>query len=340
MAETMLQVRIHGVDDVRLDQVARPRCGEGDIVVAVQHCGICGSDLSYIAMGGLGPDRPMPLGHEFSARVIERGSAVDSVAVGDRVVVNPMAVEPAIGNFGPEGAFAPYLLVRDVARNPAAALPIPDVLDDRQAALVEPLAVAMHAVHRGEITAQDRAVVLGGGTIGLCIALVLQHCGVDDVVVVDRSPRRLEKAAELGATPHCVDDALPLGDFLVQQHGGVSHYGGELPASDVYFEATGVASVFEQMVALAKPQSRLVVVGVHKAPATLDLLTLLSKELSLRGAMAYPDEFPQVIDMLASGELQPERLISHDYPLARFAEALETARDVDAAIKVLVDCRA
>ena len=112
-----------------------------------------------------------------------------------------------------------------------------------------------------------------------------------------------------------------------------------VPATDVYIEATGVAAVFEQMVALARSNARLVVVGLHKAPASLDLVTLLSKELSIRGSLAYPEEFPQVIAMFETTELDPTVLITHEYPLADFHEALAMARDPRQAVKVIVDCQ-
>ncbi len=336
---SMPLVQIHGIDDVRLDTVAKPVCGENDVLVAVQNCGICGSDLGYIAMGGLlGPGKPMPLGHEMSARVLEVGTGVSGVSIDDRVVINPMEVDPPIGNMGSEGGFAPYLLVRDVASHPEALHAIPDSLDDEQAALVEPLSVGMHGVHRGEVTANDKVVVFGAGTIGLSIAMVLLHYQVKDVVIVDTSKPRLVKAAELGLHTHCVGEG-DLSAFLQQHHGIVSSYGMPIPATDVYLEATGVGAVFEQMVSLAKTQARLVVVGVHKAPAAIDLVSVLSKELSIRGAMAYPDEFPAVIDMLASTSFDPAHLITHRYPLSQFHDALAMARDTEQAVKVMIDCQ-
>ena len=336
---TMPLVQIHGVDDVRIDQVPLPVCGPDDVVVAVRQCGICGSDLSYVAMGGLTPPgQPMPIGHEMSAEVTECGANVSSVSVGDRVVVNPTAVEPQIGNSGPEGGFAPYLLVRDVASFPHAVHKIPDTMDDRTGALVEPMSVGMHGVHQGEVTASDKVVVFGAGTIGLCMTFVLRHYGVEDIVVVDTCEERLAKAAQLDA--HTFNPASgDLAQALREWHGDSTYFGMPVPATDVYLEATGVGAVFEQMVSLARANARLVVVGLHKAPVTLDLVTLLSKELSIRGSLAYPDEFPQVIDMFASTRLDPTLLITHEFPLADFHDALAMARDARQAVKVIVDCQ-
>lgn len=339
---SMPLVQIHGVDDVRIDTVEIPKCGPSDVIVAVQNCGICGSDLGYIAMGGKGPGNPMPIGHEMSAKVIEVGAKVSSVACGDRVVVNPMEVDPPIGNFGTEGGFAPYLLVRDVALHPKALILLPDDLDDERAALVEPLSVGMHAVHRGEVTAKDKVVVFGAGTIGLSIAMVLKYYGVKDIVMVDAAQARLDKAASLGLHTFLVGDGK-LSDVLIQHHGSELSYGMQIPASDVYLEATGVAAVFEQMVQLAKSKARLVVVGVHKAPASLDLVSVLSKELSIKGAMAYPEEFSAVLAMLADVnvdvDFDPAVLITHRFPLSEFHQALAMAGNTTQAVKVMVDCQ-
>ena len=117
--------------------------------------------------------------------------------------------------------------------------------------------------------------------------------------------------------------------MLQQYHGSVSSYGQSIAATDVYLEATGVASVFEQMISLAKMQARLVVVGVHKASANIDLVSVLSKELSIKGAMAYPDEFPEVLWMLETLGDKVSALITHQFPLSQFDEALAKARDTN-----------
>lgn len=336
---SMPLVRIHGVNDVRLDTVPVPACGVDDVLVEVKNCGICGSDLGYIAMGGFNnPELPMPLGHEMSAVVTVVGEHVTSVAVGDRVVVNPMKVEPPIGNFGIEGGFAPTLLVRDVANQPEALLKIPDHLTHPHAALVEPLSVGMHAVHRGEVTANDKVAIFGAGTIGLSIALVLRYYGVTDTVIIDTSTARIKQAKQLGFHG-CLAGEDDVAKVLQQYHGSVSSYGQSIAATDVYLEATGVASVFEQMISLAKMQARLVVVGVHKASASIDLVSVLSKELSIKGAMAYPEEFPEVLSMLETLGDEVAALITHHFPLSQFDQALAMARDTDHAIKVMIDCQ-
>lgn len=338
--DQMPLVQIHGVNSVTVDSVNRPVAGADDVIVQVAQCGICGSDLGYIAMGGLlGPGTPMPLGHELSGTVLETGENVSHVKVGDRVVVNPEGNTNRIGNSGPEGGFAPYLLVRGAAIDTASVIALPDNLDFELGALVEPLSVSMHGVHQGQVKAGDKTVIFGAGPIGLGIVIVLRYYGIKDIVVVDMADQRLAMAEQLGACAFKADRS-DLASFLIEQHGSAEVMGMPVPATDVYFEATGVGAVFNQITQLAKTAARAVVVGVHKAPVELDLVNLLIRELTITGSMAYPTEFPQVMEMLSSGKVDARPLISHRYPLSDFNTALATATAGNEAIKVLIDCQA
>lgn len=340
--QKMPLVQIHGVDEIRIDSVPRPVAGADDIVVEVAHCGICGSDLGYIAMGGLlGPGTPMPLGHELSGTVIEAGSNVDHVRVGDRVVVNPEANENRIGNSGAEGAFSPYLLVRGASRDPECAIKIPDSLSFEHGAMVEPLSVAMHAVHQGQISADNnrkKAVIFGAGPIGLGALLVMKYYGVQDIAVIDLDDNRLALAEKLGATAINGRDS-DIAQQLIALHGEATLMAMPVPATDVFFEATGAGPVFKQIVGLAKMAARVVVVGVHKTPIELHLVDVLIRELTIVGSMAYPKEFPLVLDMLATGAVDCTALISHRYPLSEFKTAVDTAKNPAKAMKVMIDCQ-
>lgn len=336
---TMPLVRVHGEDDVRLDDVDVPFPQEDDVLLEVALCGICGSDLGYIGMGGLGMTQPMPLGHELVGKVKATGRKATGVSVGDRVVVNPMAAGNLIGNGGSEGGFAPYLLVRGVASHPDSLYRVPDNISDEQAALVEPMSVALHACHQGAVRASDRVVVLGAGPIGLCTVACLNYLGVENVIAVDVATFRRDCAGRLGATvfdPACGN----LAEFLMQQQGQAELLGMPVPATDVYIEATGVSAVFEQCVKTAKTGARIVVLGLHKAEVSLDLANVLLRELHIVGSMAYPSEFPDVLDMLSEGLIDTAPLVSHRFPLSEFDAALRQARDAGKSAKVLVDCQA
>jgi 2-desacetyl-2-hydroxyethyl bacteriochlorophyllide A dehydrogenase len=336
---TIPLAQIHGVDDLRLGQVAAPNCGPDDVVVRVSECGICGSDLGYLAMGGLtGPDTPMPIGHELWGVISEKGANVATVDVGDRVVVQPLGNSRSIGNGGTEGGFSPLLLVRDAALFPDSLHKLPGAIPEACGALVEPLSVAQHGANRVAATASDKAVIYGAGPIGLSLLLVLAYRGLEDIAVVDLSEKRLDTARALGAVPLRGDDPQLAGK-LMELHGSTSFFGMPMPGSTVFFEATGVRAVFEGIVDTAGPGSRICLTGLHKEAATVDLVMLLAKEVSVIPAMGYEREFGEVIDMLGSGKFDPTVMVTHHFPLSEIADAFAMARDTSSAIKVMIDCQ-
>jgi threonine dehydrogenase-like Zn-dependent dehydrogenase len=247
-----------------------------------------------------------------------------------------MANGHAIGNGGSEGGFAPLLRVRDAAGALEAILPLPEAMSFDEGALIEPLSVAMHGVHQSGIQAGQTALVMGAGAIGLCAVLVLKYYGVERIVVADRSARRLQLARQLGAEAVCNVQESDLDNCLREAHGEAAVMGLPVPGTDVFIEATGVGSVLEQAIELARTGATIVVVGVHKAPIELHPLTLLIKELRLVGSMAYPDEFPQVLEMLQGGTVDITPLISHHFELENFDQALAVARDPEQAAKVMI----
>jgi threonine dehydrogenase-like Zn-dependent dehydrogenase len=332
----MQQLKVHGPDDVRLDEIAEPKPGPRDAVVRVAACGICGSDLRYVRLGGLaGPmPEPMPLGHELSGVVDSVGREVGNFQPGDRVVLNPTAGGNMIGNGGREGGFTPLLLVRDAAAG-ASLFAVPDGLGDDVAALTEPLAVGMNAVDQSEAAAGDKVVVFGAGPIGLAAIATLADRGIDDVIAVDLSPRRLAIASELGARSTL--DASE-GDPWAQiraLHGEEPLMGAPMAGCDVFIEASGAASVIPQVLQHAKARARLSVVALHGEPIPVSFLLVMMKQLTIRGAMEYPDDYNDAIDLLVRGDLSP--MISHRLPLDRFGEALALAQDSRSGGKVMIE---
>lgn len=334
----MKAIRIHGPQDLRCDTIREPDVGPEDVLVKVKVAGICGSDLTYVKVGGVGaPVRePIGLGHEL-AGVIERvGSNVHDMQPGMRVVVNPMGSGNAIGNGMVEGAFAPLLCVRN-ARLGDSIHPIPDHLDFDTAALAEPLSVALHAVNRADVNAATKAVVFGAGPIGLGIVLCLRQKGLRNIVAVDLSEQRLARARELGADITLNPSRDDLREALAGAHGQGQNFGLPCVNSDVYFEVTGAARVITDVIDLARFHARLVVVAVHHAPVAVNFQAALAKEMDFVMSMAYPNEFPAVLAMLASGENDASAMISHRFPFDAFFEAFATAQDPANSAKVLVN---
>ena len=333
----MLQVNIHGPNDVRLDPAREAVAGANDIILRTGACGICGSDIAYIDAGGMpaGPNPSvMALGHEFAGTVEKVGHAVQGIVPGQKVVVDPMAADN-IGNGGPEGAFTPRLLVRN-ARLGVNVHAVPADMPFERAALVEPLSVAMHAVNTAAPLTSDKVVVYGAGCIGLGAVVALRHKGVREIAVVDFSDERLRRARALGATVTVNPGRDEVQARLAEAHGASDVYGIPVVASNVYIEATGATAAFEEIVRIAPVGARVVVVSLHKKPAPLDLQFVLMKELAIKGSIGYPREFPEVIAMLEDASVDVAPLISHRFALADFMDALKTARDPNSSAKVMI----
>ena len=333
----MRVLNIHGVDDVRLDPVDPPRPGSKDVVVKVKACGICGSDLSYIKIGGIlrPPGGTTPIGHEAAGEVIAVGDAVSGVGVGQRVVINPMMTPSYIGSGGPEGAFTEELLVRD-ARVGDSLLPIPDGLPYEIAALTEPLAVALHGVNRAQAKPGDKVVVFGCGPIGLGMVLWLVDRGVTDVVALDLAPERQARAVALGARAAFDPTREDLRARLLELHGSARLFNRDAVGTDAFIDAAGAPNILSDVVRIAKYQSRMVVTAAYMKPVTLDLGAMLTTEMTITTAVGYPTEIPDVIEALPRLRNEIRTLISHRFPFDRAIEALGFVGRPDSA-KVLIE---
>lgn len=336
MTAMMPSVIVHGPDDVRIDQIETPSPGPGDIVVRVAACGICGTDLGYARAGRLpvGSVGPIPLGHEFSGTIESAGADVSDFRPGQRVVVDPTTPANYIGSGGP-GAFAPLILVRDVGSQPMI-YPIPDSLDFETAALVEPLSVALHGVHRSGAKPGEKVVVFGAGPIGLGVVAMLRHKGVTDIIAVDRSNGRLARAKALGARVTLNPDEGDIWPAIAAAHGAGELYGMPVVGTDQFIEVSGAPPVIPAILAHAKFHAHLTVIAVHHQDVPVNFATALSKEMRITTAMAYPTEFGEVVDILASGAIDTAALVSHRFDFADFPQAFATAADAGRAAKVLV----
>jgi len=330
------QVRLHGPEDVRIDEVPEPEPGPRDVVVRVAACGICGSDAGYVKLGGVaGPTRrPFPLGHELAGVVEALGAEVAGLRPGARVVVHPTAAGNRIGNGGPEGGFATRLLVRNAAAG-GSLFAIPDGMPFEVAALAEPLGVGMNAALRSDARAGEKAVVFGAGPIGLAAVATLADRGVADVIAVDLSERRLALARTLGARATLNPAREDVWQGIRARHGEALLMGARMAGSDAYIEASGASAVIDEVLQHAKGEARLSVVALHRAPVPVNFLLVMMKQLTLRGAMEYPEDFGETLALLARRDLGP--MITHRFPLARFAEALAVARDANASGKVMIE---
>jgi (R,R)-butanediol dehydrogenase/meso-butanediol dehydrogenase/diacetyl reductase len=335
----MLAVRWHGPRDVRLEDVELSLpLGPGMVEVAVSHCGICGSDVAEYASGPRairlrrhalsGQAPPLTLGHELAGVVVAAGSGVERPAVGERVAAdacwrcercdacragsyNLCAFGGSIGLCS-DGGFAARV------RFPAyAAVPLPDGVDDEAGAVLEPLAVALHALRRGSAEAGERVVVLGFGAIGAATAEVARASGLD-VLVVERLGARRRRAHDLGYGVLPADgDARELARAVRRAAGPVR----------LVIDATGAAPALEAAVEMTARGGTIVVAGLPPRPVRLDAARLVLFERALVGSLGYAFDLPRAAALLASGALDARRLITRrvglrDVPseLARLSE--------------------
>ncbi|WP_372764400.1 zinc-binding dehydrogenase [Litorivivens sp.] len=332
----MRVLNIHEVNDVRLDPYEVPEPGKNDVIVKVKACGICGSDLSYIKMGGImrKPDGVTALGHEAAGEILHVGEDVEGVCIGQRVIINPMQTPSFIGSGGPEGAFTEQLLVRE-ARLGDSLLPIPDGIPYDIAALTEPLSVALHGVNRSQATAGENVVVFGCGPIGLGMVLWLVDKGVN-VVALDLATERRERALALGAQAAFDPTRVDLKAELTKLHGAARTLTRDAVGTDAFIDAAGAPNILNDVIGMAKMHSRLVITAAYMKPVEISLGAMLTTEMTITTAMGYPDEMPEVVAAMPRLREKLAGMISHHYPLDDIIEALQVAATPQSA-KVMIN---
>ena len=335
----MLAARVHGPRDVRLDEITVPAPGPGEALVRIGACGICGSDLGYIAQGGLGGveplKAPLPIGHECAGTVMAVGGGVRGVSPGMRVAINPDRAY--IGGGGPDGAMAPFLRVQG-AEIGETLFALPDALSFERAALAEPLSVGLHGLRVGAARASDKIAILGAGPIGLCTLVMARHLGATDIAVFDRVPERLERARTLGAGLAINVAGESLTSALGRFHGEGERFGSTFVGTDLFVDCAGSAAALEEVVAAAKYRARISIVALHHKPLALDLWRMMANEITVAGSIAdnRAAEFGEAIAMLAHAGQDLSALISHSFDFSRFHEALAVAADGARAAKVML----
>jgi len=320
---------------------ARPP-GRGEVQIEVAYVGICGTDLHILhgAMDGR-VSTPAVIGHEMSGRVAELGEGVSGWAVGDAVTVMPLDWDgtcPAClaghrhicQNLDFVGIDSPGALQERWNVRADLLVPLPGDLPLDRAALVEPVAVAVHDVRRSGIAAGEQAVVLGGGPIGVLIALVARDAGASVLLSEPDAGRRamVERLGIEVVDPTVVD----LVAEVEERTGGAG--------ADVVFEVSGAAPAVLTATAVAKVRGTVVVVAIHPKPVPVDLQRVFWRELRLLGARVYERrDFERAVELVAGGVVPGDRLISAVVGIDRVAEAF-AALESGQALKVLVDCQA
>jgi L-iditol 2-dehydrogenase len=300
------------------------RPGPGEILVLVRAAGICGSDVhGYLGLTG----RRTPgtvMGHEAAGEVLEVGPGGSTPVVGDRVVLRSILACGACAACSAgranvcmdrrglgmqfDGAYAERMVV------PAElAVIIPPALDDQSAALVEPFAVAVHAVAITPLDGRQDVAIVGAGPIGLLTLLEVRRRGARTVFITDRDPHRLEVARRLGA-----DAAI---DVTSTDPAALVRDATDGLGADVVFEAVGTSATVAQSLALARSGGRVTWIGNSAPTVELPMQDMVTRELTLRGSYGFTDEFEQAVELLASGRVDVR-------PLIELTASLEAAPDI------------
>ena len=331
----MRAVVVQGPRRLAVEKVADPTPEAGQVVLRVSACGICGSDL-HLHQAGLLPSGAI-MGHEFCGEVVEGAGELRS---GDRVCALPTlscgrcarcqsglgaycATQRPLGFGRAAGAYAEYVAVaaHEVVR-------LPDGVDDERAALVEPLAVGLHAAQVARVRPRETCLVIGAGPIGLAITLWARELGAGEVIVSERAAGRRAMAERLGATRVVDPEREELGAVLARS---------APDGADLVFEAVGAPGLIQQCIGHVRFRGRIVVAGVCLVPDTLQPGIAVLKEATVQFAMAYERrDFERTIELLESGRLEPAAMITDRIGLDDVPAAFDALERPSGQCKVLV----
>jgi len=330
----MASLVLERVGELALREITLPDAlGPHEVRIKMHTVGICGSDLHYYTHGRIGPfvvRAPLVLGHEGAGTVVEVGAAVTALKAGDRVCMEPGIPDPnskatrlGLYNLDPavrfwatppvHGCLTPYVV------HPAAfTFKLPDNVSFAEGAMVEPLAVGLHAATKARLAPGDLAVVLGAGPIGLLTALAALAGGCGRVVITDTQEPKLALAATLGPiTPVNVatQDVATVVRALTDGWG-----------ADVVFEASGNVRAAEAAIGPLRPGGCVVYIGMPGEPIRFDVVAAQAKEARVETVFRYAHVYPRALELLGSGRIDVTPLLTDRYPFAQSIQAFEDAR--------------
>lgn len=332
--ERMRASELLAQDSLTVGDRAVPAPAADEVLIRVASVGVCGSDTHYFTHGRIGPfvvEQPLVLGHEASGVVVAVGQGVDAARIGSRVSIEPQRAcrvceqcKRGAYNLCPQmqffatppvdGAFAEYVTIQsDYAHD------VPDVVSAHAAALMEPLSVGVWACQKAGVTAGSRVLIAGAGPIGLVTVQVARAFGATEIIVTDISEERLAVAAQHGATR-----ALPADEAVEEM------------SVDAFIDASGAAPAIRAGIPAVKPGGRVVLVGLGADELTLPVNLLQNRELWLTGVFRYANTWPTAIDLVATGRVDLDSLVTHTFGLDDVENALMAGR-IPGALKAIVE---
>lgn len=334
---------IHAANDLRIEDVPTPDVGPRQLRVRVRFGGICGSDLHYYYHGGFGTVRvkePMVLGHEV-AGVIEEAGEQSGFAAGERIAISPSRpcgacryCQQGLQNhclemlyFGSamrtphvQGAFR-----REIVVEAAQAFRLADSVSDREGAMAEPLAVALHAVRRAGDLLGKQVLVTGCGPIGALAVIAARRAGASHIVATDVGDFALRTARKVGA-----DEAVNIATDSMER------FAAQKGRFDVAFECSGNERALRGIFDMLRPRGVIVQVGLG-GEMSLPVNAMVAKEFDFRGTFRFHEEFGVAVELLNKGLVDVKPLISAAVPYRDAGRAFALAADRSQAMKVLLD---
>ena len=328
-----------GVRDVRVENVPDAKVEPGGVLVKVNHCGICGTDLHHY---NLGTCQGIIFGHEFSGEVVGVGTGVEGINIGDHVTdigfrscgkcnwckqgAPQRCSNLLIFGENVTGAMAEYISLHDAKLN-QNVFKLPANMSYEESATIEPLAVSSFAIRRAKVQPENTVAVIGAGIIGLGIILILKANGVSKIIASARRASRLNAARESGADlviDAAAEDTVQIIKDATDGQG-----------VDVVFDCAGNQATFQQGLEVVRRGGKFNMVALYEQPFDIDTGKIISKNIALLGIMG--GHFPSAIEYMASGKVNTRSLITHHFPLDQVKEAFETQIREQDAIKVLID---
>ena len=337
----MRQAVMHRPGAIEFHDVAMPDLDDHDVLVRVERIGVCGSDVHVFH--GLHPYTSYPVvqGHEVGGTISQVGGAVSGLAVGDVVTFLPQIVcgscypcrhgmhhicdHLKVMGFQAPGAAQEYFAVPG-----ESIVKLPPGASADEAAMIEPIAVAVHALKRGGGARGKKVLVLGGGPIGNLTAQVARATGAESVMLTDIDPFRRQKASECGVAPVVNPADTDL------EHALDHHFGPD--RADLILECVGVEATMSQAISVARKGSTIVVVGVFAGKPAVDFGLVQDRELDVVGSLMYqrPD-FETAVRLLAEERLALKPLITHHYPFETYLDAYQHIVSGHDTMKVMID---
>lgn len=334
-----------GIEKIELGEAPMPKIGPDDVLIKVQSVGVCGSDLHYYRSGAIGDFKvefPFVLGHEAAGVVEDVGENVTTLKKGDRVCMEPgvpcMKCEECLSghyNLCRDVRFwatPPYdgVLSEYIAHPAAFTFKIPDNMSFTEGALVEPLAIGLHACNMGGVKLGQTVAIMGAGCIGLVTLLAAKAYGATRIIVGDVLDKRLDKARELGAIAVNTKEE----DFVAKVMELTEGRG-----ADVCIDCAGFSATVDSCLSCAKPAGVVIIVGLGQDRVDGFNTSIMStKELTVKSIFRYRNLYPTAINAIADGRIDVESIVSHRFTFDDTINAFATChRDIRNVVKGVIE---